>query len=243
MLACLALAGLLFALSSCAPRSVRPAAELSPYEGPVTVEVLKDFVVFKKTRTLRSELDVKVISANGRTGRLSGVLLYEYPHNVRLRLYDPFGTTVVDAVHAEGLLQLYLPLKRYLYEEATPVVDGGLSYSMEENEEEDEYALNVFARAGGSRVILARHVFDHRTLRQKSVYVYRRGENFLRIVLAESSGELPLAARLDLYGGYSMELRLIDPEPGADLPLEAFWPITHDGKRVLPLRLLEPSRL
>jgi hypothetical protein len=222
---------------SCAKRPglLLHPGEVEPYDGPVTIEVLKDSHVFKKFRTLRSEVKVKAMRGRKRLGRYQGALVYERPGSVRLRVYGPMGATGVDAVHSGGVLQILLPQRNYLYEGAAPLPEPEkLLYSMEDDGK--RYTLYAFKPGDGDARLHAAYTFDRRTLLNTGITLYREGEGFLRMQFAGFAGNVPHLAMLDLFNGYSMEIELLEPETDSDISPEFFEHFEHEGLKVLPLK-------
>lgn len=222
---------------SCAPRKPRlvlSLAEVPPYEGPVTVEVLRDAMALKGISGLKSEARVSVKRGRKGLGTYKGSLAFENPDLLRVRVYGTLATTGLEAVHALGLLQIYLPQEGVLYEGESPAVGDDLTYSI--RDKGGDYVLFVHRPYNGAPRLRASYIFDRKTLLNKEINFYDEGERYMRIRFARYFNGLPMSSRVDLYGGYSADIELIDPEPVADLPDVLFEPIPHGEVRILPLK-------
>ncbi len=229
------------ALVSCAKRPALkpPEQAVAPYEGPVTIEALKNSSVFRKIKALKSEVRVRVYRDGRKVGSFRGVLLYEQPSSVRMRLFNAFGSTAVDLLHSDGLLQLYMPGKRHLYEGRTPLPKK-LSHTL--GDDGKSYVLFAHSPDGGGPGPVATYTYDRRTLLNTGIRVYRDGESFLDIRFDNFSGTIPYTATMSLLNGYSMRMELKRPSLDPVVSSEFFEPFGHEGKKVFPLRLILRER-
>ncbi len=90
---------------------------------------------------------------------------------------------------------------------------------------------------GGLKPV-AVYTYDRRTLLNTGIKVYRNGERFLSLRFGNFSGTLPYFATMDLMSGYTMEMELRRPAVGSEISPEFFERFGHDGREVLPLRLI-----
>jgi hypothetical protein len=228
-----------FLLLSCAKKpAVRPPEPVEPYEGPVNVEVLKDFLVFSTMKAVQSEVDVKVLRGEKKMGKSRGVFLFEAPGSMRLRLFGPFGATVMDMVVASETMQVYIPRSNILYEGKSPTfgLPSGAAFSMEKAVE--GYVLHAFRPKGDGLELVGRYYFDPVTLRNTGMTAFREGMRFMEADFGEFSGSAPMFIRMSFFNGFVMEMSLREPEFGEEARGDYFMPISHGGKRVLPLQSL-----
>jgi|Deesub1362A_J573_1020465.scaffolds.fasta_scaffold00077_4 hypothetical protein len=232
------LIALCFILVSCAKRRVvKPPEAVKPYEGPVTVEVLKGFLVFKDIDSLSSEVRVKVFKKGERLGKFRGVFVYVSPDAMRLRLFDPFGFTVMDMVSQGAFMQVFIPRKNVLYEGKTLLfMSSDLRYSMEEKE--DRYVLYARRQGNGVMELVREYSFDRLTLLNTGISVYRDGRKFAEFRFDNFYGRVPGVIKGVFLNGFAVEMTLEETEIDADIPAGYFSPIEHEDKRVLPLQLL-----
>jgi hypothetical protein len=212
-------------------------------EGPVTVERLRDALLYNRIRSIRSEVDVRVRKDGKKKGSFKGAFLYGSPGSIRLRLYDPFGETVMDMVKSGSMMQVYLPTSNTLFEGRTPPL--GLPpdalFGMEEYE--DSYVLYVFrpgSDAPGRDImeLASKYYFSRRTLRNTRMVIYANGGRFMEISLEAYSGRAPGRMELSFFNGFSLILDLKEPSVDSGLSREFFAPMPHNGKYVQPLHPL-----
>lgn len=226
-------------LVSCAPKQALRPEPAVPYEGPVTVDALRKFIVFDGMKAVRSEVKARVIKQGKKKGSFKGVFLYRYPGFMRLRAFDLFGAQAMDMVSAPGLMQVYFPGSDVLYEGRAPALGApeDAEYSM--GFENGMYVLHAQEQAGDGRAFY----FDPVTLRNTGMAVYMDGNKFITADFARFSGPVPMAIRLSFANGFAVEMQLKEPEVNGDVPLEFFDPIGHEGRAVLPLeRLMRGGR-
>jgi hypothetical protein len=200
------------------------------------VEALRDSMAFKGVSGLRSEVRVRVRREGKGLGTYKGSLAFESPDLLRLRVYGALGNAGLEAVHSRGLLQIYFPQERVLYEGKSPASGGGLAYNMRDSG--GDYELLAYESHNGATRLRASYVFDRETLLNKEINFYDSDERYLTISFARYLGGVPMSMSVDLFGGYSADVELIDPERVDDLPDELFKPIPRGDAIVMPLELI-----
>jgi hypothetical protein len=228
-------------LLACGGRAVRSAAPLPEDEiatGPVTETRLVENIFFNRIASLASEVDVSVLKEGKARSKLKGVFLFGSPGLVRVRLYDPFGGTVMDLFKLGSHMQVGLPLSGVLYDGQTPPI--GLPpdalYSMEE--EKGRYILTVHRpRGDGSAIvdIVSRFTFDKRTLRNTGMVHFIDGREFMLMTFGDYAGRVPGTIGISFFNGFGLSLRMLDPQTDIPIPAEARATIPEGSKRILKL--------
>jgi hypothetical protein len=231
---------LCLSLFSCAKREVVRPAEIEPYEGPVTIERLKQSVGFVDVRSIKALAAVGIFKKGEPEGALNGVLGYKAPGKMRVNLFGPFGLTVTEMLISGELFQLFLPPKNILYEWNSPEVtftglmNGRFRYEM--IEEADMYVLLAYKKDEGNPDVAAKYYFDRTYLLNRSVSFYKDGYEVVKAEFNDFNGRLPERTRLNFRNGLSLDITLEEPEFDSDIPDEYFKPIEHGEKQVKPFQ-------
>jgi len=234
------MAALCLSLFSCAKREVVRPAEIEPYEGPVTIERLKQAVGFGNVRSIKSLASVSIFKKGESEGTLNGVLGYKAPGKMRVNLFGPFGLTVTEILISGELFQLFLPPKNILYEWNSPEVtftglmDGRFRYEM--LEEDDMYVLLAYKKDEGNSDIVAKYYFDRTYLLNRSMSFHKDGAEVVNAEFSDFNGRLPERTRLNFRNGLSLDIALEEPEFDSDIPDGYFKPIEHGEKQVRPFQ-------
>lgn len=241
---------ILLLVSSCARKELVRQPQLEPYTGPVTVEVLKQSIGFRDTRTIKALTDVRIFRNGEPAGSFSGVFGYNAPDSLKTSLFGPFGITIMEFLIAKDILQVYLPPKDILYEMRSPEItfsslrNGKFRYAMEE--EGDAHVLLAYDAAGDSAVPVMRYLFDRTYLLNRRIIVYKEGVEVIAIDFDGFNGKVPEKTKLLFSNGTVMEIALKEPEYDTDIPSGYFTEIEHADKTVLPfqdlLKRFDPSR-
>lgn len=232
-------------LSACSlsQTAVRADDYLPPYEGQITADVLGAHTFMNIVNSVRSEVKGAVSDSDGgRSGSFSGVFAFRSPSALRIRLFGPFGATVLDMVSAGGVFQVHNPGAHRLYEgpqlfddapsDIPPYIKhyDGLIYLV-------RYAPDIEGDPAPRDVF----VFDERTLRNTGILLYRDGEPFIEMVFGEFTGRVPGRVRLAIARGPVIEMQMQSPELNAEIPDRVFRPVSHEGNEVLPLSAIDPG--
>ncbi|RPI38119.1 MAG: hypothetical protein EHM54_01315 [Nitrospiraceae bacterium] len=238
--ALIVMAALCLSLFSCAKREVVRPAEIEPYEGPVTIERLKQAVGFGNVRSIKSLASVSIFKKGESEGTLNGVLGYKAPGKMRVNLFGPFGLTVTEILISGELFQLFLPPKNILYEWNSPEVtftglmNGRFRYEM--LEEDDMHVLLAYKKDEGNSDIVAKYYFDRTYLLNRSMSFYKDGAEVVKAEFSDFNGRLPERTRLNFRNGLSLDIALEEPEFDSDIPDGYFKPIEHGEKQVRPFQ-------
>jgi hypothetical protein len=228
--------------SSCAPKEVVRQAGLEPYSGLVAVDVLKDSIGFRDTKTIKALTDVRIFKDHEPAGSFSGVFGYQSPDYLKTALFGPFGITVMEFLIAKDMLQVYLPPKNVLYEMRSSEIsfsslkNGKFRYTMQE--EGDSYVLLVYDSSETAAAPAVKYLFDRIYLLNRQITVYKEGEEVVRIAFENFNGKVP--EKTSLLFGESTEVHITfqEPEYDTDIPSGYFTEIEHTDKQVLPLQQL-----
>lgn len=236
--------------SSCAPKELVRQPELEPYTGPVTVEVLKNSIGFRDTKTIKALTDVRIIKNNEPAGSFSGVFGYQAPDSLKTSFFGPFGITLMEFLIAKDMLQVYVPPKNILYEMRSPEIsfssltNGKFRYTMQE--EGDFYVLAAYDSAEPAAAPAMKYLFDRTYLLNKRIIVYKEGEEVLTINFDGFNGKVPEKTKLSFGKSTEMHITLQEPEYDTDIPSGYFTEIGHTDKEVLPfqdlLKRFDPKR-
>lgn len=229
------------ALASCAPKpAVRIVEPLEAIEGPITVDALKESILFEDLKSVASEVKVKVSMGEKKLGTFKGIFAYAHPGFLSLSVFDPFGFTAVEVAASGHRVQIHVPASNVLYEGRMPSI--GLTNGLLLSKEEKNGGIFLYAfRAGQDSLELERKYTFSRYgsgFRNTGSYVYKDGRVFIGMEFGAYSGKLPRMIRMSFINGFTAEIELLDPDVDADIPVEYFAPFGHEGKRVLPLESL-----
>lgn len=236
----LVMAVLCLSLCSCAPKETLRRSELSPYEGTVSVEALKQSVGFGNARSIKALADVAISKKGKAEVSLSGVLGYKAPGKMRIDLFGPFGLTVTEILMTDALLQFYVPPKNVLYEWNSPeiaftgLINSGFRYEM--GEEGDMYVLLAYKMDDQNPDVVARYFFDRTYLLNRSVRIYKGGAEVLRAEFNDFNGRIPQRTIVTLSSGLTMDIAFREPEFDSDIPDEYFRTIEHGDKQIKPFQ-------
>lgn len=226
--------------TACAPKEVVRRAEIGPYEGPVTVEILKGSVGFGEVKSIKALADVTISKRGETQGSLNGVLGYKAPGKMRINLFGPFGLTVTEILMTEALLQLYVPPRNTLYEWKSPEVtftglrNSGFRYEI--GEEGDMYILRAYKSDALSTDVAAKYFFDRTYLLNRSIRFYKDGTEVLRAEFNDFNNRIPERTKVSFSNGLLMEISMEEPEFDADIPDEYFKVIEHGDKQIKPFQ-------
>jgi hypothetical protein len=227
-------------LSSCAPKEVVRQPELEPYSGPVTVEVLKNSIGFRDTKTIKALTDVRIFKKGEPAGSFSGVFGYQAPDALKTSFFGPFGITIMEFLISRDMLQVYIPPKNILYEMRSPeisfssLMNGKFRYTMQE--EGDSYVLVAYDAAEIAAMPVLKYFFDRIYLLNRRIIIYREGEEVITIDFDGFNGKVPEKTKLSFGKSTEVRITLQEPEYDTDIPSGYFKEIEHTDKKVLPFQ-------
>jgi len=237
-------------LLSCAKKEVVRRAEIAPYQGLVTTELLKQSVGFGKVKSVKALSTVSIFKKGEPEGTLNGVLGYKAPGKMRVSLFGPFGLTVTEMLISGELFQLSVPPKNILYEWNSPevtftgLINGRFRYEMAE--EDDMFVLLAYKTDEGNSDIAAKYYFDRIYLLNRSMSFYKDGAEVVKAEFNDFNGRIPESTRLIFLNGLVMDIALEEAEFDSDIPDEYFRAIEHGDKQIRPFqdvfRRFAPSR-
>lgn len=237
-------------LVSCARKEAVRRTEPVPYDGAVTVDILKGSVGFGDVRTVKALAEVTILKKGKREGSLNGVFGFKAPGRIRLNLMGPFGLTVAEILISDNLLQFFLPAKNLLYEWNSPEVtfagtmNTGFHYVMAK--EHDHYLLRAFRSDGEASAIVVTYVFDRTYLLNRVISFSKDGTELIRAEFDDYNGRVPERTKLMLSDGLWLEIALQETEFDSDIADTYFAPIEGQDKEIRPfheiLQRFEPDR-
>lgn len=240
-----------FLFPACAQKPVVRPAEIEPYAGPVTVEILKQQIALRNVASVKALTEVRVFRKGEPEGSFSGVFGYRSPESMRISLFGPFGLTVMDFLVADRMLQMYLAPKNTLYEwESADVplltmLDNRFTYVLQD----DDTAYVLLARSSEAvddAGITTKYLFDKTYLRNTAAVFYRDGLEFARADFGTFNGKFPEQISLSFRNRSRIEISLSETEFDTEIPDEYFVRIDRNGKKIRPfqdfLKRLDPNR-
>ena len=220
-------------LSSCmgtAPVQ-RPAMPL--YNGPVSADALASRIAFSSIPGLRAEIQATIWQGGERTGPLKGALLMRPSGEMRVVLYNTFGSTVLDIVQAGGRLEAYMPAKDSMYVGEAPSIMPPEGSEMVLASGEDGHYM--YAMLGGR--LVREYAFDPASALNTSATVISGGRPVMEARFTEHfpghGGTLPRRAVILYDTVFRLELTIHQPEAGP-VPLSLF-PLGRSASRVYDL--------
>jgi hypothetical protein len=234
------LVSLCLGLFSCAHKEVLKRPPLAPYEGPVTVGILRQSVGFGDIRSIKALDEVNISKKGKAEGSLNGVFAYKAPGRMRIDLFGPFGLTAAEILVSDELIQISVPSKNLLYEWNSPEIrfsglsDSRFSYEMEE--EADGYVLLASAPEATAAHGTVKYFFDRTYLLNRAIRFYRDGSEALRAEFSSFNGRVPEEMRLVFADGLVLDIALREAEYDTDIADEYFRRIEHGDKRIKSFR-------
>ncbi len=235
---------------SCVKKEEIKRTEIVPYSGPVTVEALRQSIVFRNVKSIKALSEVTVYKRGEPAGSFSGVFGYKSPGYMRTSLFGPFGLTAMDLLVSKDLIQMYIPHRDTLYEWKSPEVsfnallDSGFRYSMDEDE--DAFLLYAYRYENSEPELATKYIFDRTYLINRSVIFYKDGMDFIKIDFTGFNGRIPERIRVLFHNGMAMDFLLREPEFDTDISDDYFVTIDHADKKVRPfqeiLKRFDPNR-
>lgn len=236
-------------LASCAlfgPR--RP--EAPPYTGPVSVEALSNRMAFSGVDGLRAEIRARVYQGDKKVGSFSGSFVFRAPDDMRVVLYNAFGTTVMDIVKAAGSIEAYVPSEDAMYigPALSLMPSGGTVMRLEQVEE--AYRLVASGGQGNLRM----YDFDLRSaVHSSSVVISNEGIPAIRAEFYdynawESDGAaskipatVPGGVSIDYGGSLRLMMTLKEPDTSRPVP-DRLFPLGRSAAHYYDIRSLGAGR-
>lgn len=188
------------------------------YNGPVSADALTDRIAFSGIPGLRAEIDARLWQGDRSVGSFKGALVMRPPDDMRVVLYNSFGTTVMDMVRSGGRLEAYVPSKDTMYVGDAPSIlppDGAEMVLVSK-----EGAHYLYAMLGGSAV--REYAFDSRSALNTRALVISHGSPLMEAEFARYSFEGNRAHNINIPGrvalsygrGFRLEFTIEEPETG-----------------------------
>ncbi len=229
------------ALSSCAKKEViRESQPVFPIPGKITPYVLIERISTPEIKTLQGTIKLNVIQNGESKGTFSGVLLYDYPDRIRIKVFGPLWFTLAELLYDHGLFQVLIPLKDSLYSDNVKFKNlfpdrARLEKSIKFIEETDEeYVLYIvdfksvtenLIQGGNSEMILkAKYSFQKSDLFLSSVDFYKKSKRHYGIKIQRTEEKIPSEIRIKL-GEISLLITLNDVDMNKPIKDELFKPM------------------
>jgi hypothetical protein len=205
---------------------IRPMAPV--YNGPVSAEAFTERIAFMGIPGLRAEIKASLWKGRRRLGVFKGALVMRPPDDMRVVLYDTFGSTVMDIVRADGSLEVLVPSKDALYLGHAPSMMPREGARM---------ALALIEGQGGEQVyelssiregrVLRRYEFDARSALNTGASVMNDNDRPMEARFMEHlhdrDGNIPGRVELSYGPDFRLEFTITEPEtsevPGRLIPL------------------------
>lgn len=220
---------------SCVKAPAVKQTEIKKITAPVTVELLKNSIVFKNLTSVKSEVSVKILHGEDSKGEFKGVFVYKNPDKTNIRIFGPMGLNAMQMNIAGAFLQIYIPPKNLIYEGMLPLSAGDLSgpeykYSFEELK--NKYILYVFKNSGSFIELLGKYHFEKDTLFNTSAFFYYNGKQAMEITYSDFVKEVPQIIKMLFPNGSAMELTMKDPYLNTNIPDDYFRPVDKTGREI-----------
>jgi len=217
----------------------RPLAPV--YNGPVSAEALTGRIAFSGIPGLRAEIEARLWQGGRSVGSFKGALVMRPPDDMRVVLYNSFGTTVMDMVRTGGRLEAYVPSKDALYVGDAPSILPPEGSEMVLTSQEGAHYL--YAMLGGSAV--REYVFDKRSALNARATVINEGGPLMEAEFAQYLFDGKVAHNINIPGkvvliygrAFRLEFTIEDPEAG-EVPGRLI-PIGRTATSVYDLNSLE----
>lgn len=239
----------LLILSACAKKEALRYTPPQQLTQEVSTEALLKEVGLFTTNTLKASVKLNIQHKGQSRGTSSGVLLYSHPDRLNMRIFGPFGLTVMEALFLKGTLQVLITPEDTLYSGTTPFDrllpdPGTLLNSMKFLEEADDlYILYILTQNGSEPKLKAKYFFDRADLSWKAVEIYSDRKRLARVDIYKTEGTVPSDVGIRIRDTL-FHLELKDIEINKDLKDGSFSPLEASYKLPLSefLRGLEPNQ-
>jgi len=213
------------------------------YNGPVSAEALTARIAFSGVPGLRAGINARLWQGGRSVGAFKGALVMRPPDDMRVVLYNTFGTTVMDIVRADGRLEAYLPSKDALYLGDAPSMmpPAGAEMVLETG----DGVHQLYAVLEGSAV--RRYYFDSRSALNTRATIISQGAPLMDAEFGEypflnSPGHgsyIPGTVVLSYGRGFRLEFSIEDPETG-EVPRRLI-PLGRDAANIYDISALEAA--
>jgi hypothetical protein len=236
------------ALSACARKEVvKQPQPLPPVPEKITTYTLIERITTPEIKTLQGRITIS-ISQNGESiGKFSGVLLYQYPDRLRIKVFGPLWFTLAEFLFDHGFLQVLIPLKDSLYSDTVPFKSffpdrARLETSIKFIEETDEqYVLYVVEFTNTEKtdlgnspdlILKAKYSFQKSDLTLSTVDLYKKSKKQFGIKFYRTEEKTPSEIGIQ-FGGTSLLITLDDVEMNEPLKDDFFKPL--EASQTFPL--------
>lgn len=220
-----------------------------PAENPVTPEVLKGIIERLAFKMAATTFDLSIYKDGEPRGEFQGVAAFKIPDRITLKLFGPFGLTILDLIGKDGVLQLYVPSEDELYQGDLPkdlwlifgILEERYQYVMEETE--DYYILYLLGFEEGSLSIRAKYYFDKIAMIYRKVDILKNGKSQFRVEINKFRDDFPLYVTFHLPSGLSLAIKNRDVKLDVSPPDELFLLKKTEGRDVKELRKIVDEKM
>ena len=213
------------------------------YNGPVSADALTGRIAFSSVPGLRAGINARLWQGNRSVGAFKGALVMRPPDDMRVVLYNSFGTTVMDIVRADGRLEAYLPSKDAMYMGDAPSMmpPAGARMVLESR----DGAHYLYAMQGGSAV--REYAFDKRSAMNTRARVIAQGGPFMEAEFGDypfqntpaHASYIPGTVVLRYGRGFRLEFSIEEPETGEVPP--RLIPLGRDAANIFDISALDAA--
>lgn len=221
-------------LASCMASSpVRPMAPI--YNGPVSEDALRGRIAFSGLSGLSAEIRADLLRDGEKAGSFKGALVMRPPDDMRVVLYNTFGTTVIDILRTGDSIKAYVPSERKLYVGAAAsfLPPAGSEFRLEGPAEDALYYL--YALQDGHAV--REYAFDARSVLNSRATIIQQGNAFMWAEFEGYEGTVPMRIKM-FYGSLGLDIDLVEPELDAEVREKYFKLKLPAGVDVLPMEAI-----
>ncbi|NWF75090.1 MAG: hypothetical protein HXY53_00710 [Nitrospirae bacterium] len=233
---------LFFTISGCAKKEViRQPESVPPLPEKITPYTLIERITSPEIKTLQGSIKLNIFQNGESKGTFSGVLLYEYPYRMRIKVFGPLWFTLAELLFDHGLFQVLIPLKDSIYSDNVPFKSlfpdrNKLEKSINFIEETDEHYVlyivdfeynktEMLEQSNNPNIILkAKYSFQKSDLFLESVNLYRKSKKNFGIRIHRTKEKAPSEILIN-FSKTLLSITLNDIEINKPLKKDIFKPL------------------
>lgn len=196
-----------------------------------TAKELLEQAAFSTFKTLDADIKATVYSSQDRIGSFKGILLISPPDSLRIVLLDAFGSTAMDILRKNGMMEVYIPRQNIIYVGKTPSLSLPEDASFEVIKEEREIYLHVLD--GETPALNYEFRYNGQQLYNSALGSYDDKGLFMNIDFADFGEEdIPHTIIISFYNGFAVEITVDEHVLNEPLEAKAFSPMNKSNKIV-----------